>query len=139
MKYKHRYPVARKDADGKPLCRGCGNPVPKGRQSWCGDACYGKFCPAMVISKVKERDKGICQICQQPTRHHHPKGQSYIEWLEYRKSVSRAEYDHIIPMAEGGLTVLENIRTLFRGCHKKRTAEWRKSRASSVPQVPSVV
>ena len=35
------------------------------------------------------------------------------------------EMDHIIPFSEGGLTVIENVRTLCALCHKKRTQQWR--------------
>lgn len=38
------------------------------------------------------------------------------------------EMDHIIPYSEGGLTVLENVRTLCVVCHKKRTKKWHKDR-----------
>lgn len=38
------------------------------------------------------------------------------------------DMDHIIPYSEGGLTILENVRTLCCPCHKKRTAEWRRNR-----------
>lgn len=38
------------------------------------------------------------------------------------------EMDHIIPFSEGGVTVLENVRTLCVVCHKKRTKQWHKDR-----------
>jgi hypothetical protein len=38
------------------------------------------------------------------------------------------EMDHIVPFSEGGLTVLENVRTLCVVCHKKRTKKWHKDR-----------
>jgi 5-methylcytosine-specific restriction endonuclease McrA len=41
----------------------------------------------------------------------------------------RPEFDHIVPFCEGGLTVLENMRTLCHDCHTKRTADWHKERA----------
>lgn len=57
-----RYPSI-KMQNGKMLCRGCGNDVPKGRLTWCSQDCYRTRCPAMVIHAVKQRDGGICQIC----------------------------------------------------------------------------
>ncbi len=39
------------------------------------------------------------------------------------------EMDHIIPFSEGGLTVIENVRTLCIICHKHRTKTWHKSRS----------
>lgn len=38
------------------------------------------------------------------------------------------EMDHIKSYSEGGLTVLENVRTLCVLCHKKRTKKWHKDR-----------
>jgi 5-methylcytosine-specific restriction endonuclease McrA len=63
VKSRDRYPQLKKDADGKRLCRGCGLPVPKGRQSWCSNLCFNTRCPQMVRRAVWERDKGICAIC----------------------------------------------------------------------------
>lgn len=53
--------------------------------------------------------------------------QSARRKLEHDRS---AEFDHIKPHSEGGEHVLENIRTLCRLCHKKRTAEWRALKAA---------
>lgn len=47
----------------KGKCRGCGKPVPKGRQTWCSNLCYATRCPAMVKMAVRARDKGVCAIC----------------------------------------------------------------------------
>lgn len=44
------------------------------------------------------------------------------------------EMDHITPYSEGGLTVLENVRTLCVLCHKKRTKRWHKDRKQSNSQ-----
>lgn len=44
------------------------------------------------------------------------------------------EMDHIIPFSEGGLTVLENVRTLCILCHKKRTKKWHKDRREPLNQ-----
>jgi len=58
----------RHDADGHPLCRWCGERVPKGCRTFCGKpACvrewqirtsgnYARQC-------VKERDHGVCALC----------------------------------------------------------------------------
>lgn len=69
------------------------------------------------------------------------RSKSTIPWSEWQKLCPPiAEYDHIIPFSEGGLTVLKNIRTLCTVCHKKRTAEWaafkaRQRRAPARQQV----
>lgn len=59
---KARYPELRR-VDGKTVCRGCGGDIPKGRHAWCSRECYEARCPQMVIYFVKQRDKGICQLC----------------------------------------------------------------------------
>lgn len=62
---------------------------------------------------VRQRDKHVCQSCK----------------LDIKATMSlREEYDHIIPFSEGGLTVLENMRTLCSPCHNQRTREWKKAK-----------
>lgn len=41
------------------------------------------------------------------------------------------EMDHITPFSEGGLTVIENVRTLCVICHKNRTKKWHATRKSN--------
>lgn len=56
-----------KGPNGRNLCRWCSKEVPKGRRSYCGDACVDEWRirtdPAFVRRKVFERDHGICEIC----------------------------------------------------------------------------
>lgn len=152
---RSRFPEFKRDADGKPLCRGCGGPVKKPRLTWCSDDCVNKYHPAMVISAVEKRDKGVCQLCgancdrgEKEWLEKKPQWDDYpadpnLKWPEqgqeryrrydlacneWRKLKPRAEYDHIIPFSEGGPTTLENMRTLCRPCHVKVTTEWRKNR-----------
>ncbi len=126
IRYRGRFPVQQKRADGTLGCRGCGELIPKGRQTWCSHSCYATYSPVMVISAVKERDKGVCQIC----------GVDIFATLRERFGVrahfrkgGRAEYDHIVPMCEGGLTVLTNLRTLCRPCHLSETKKLTTRRA----------
>ncbi len=51
---------------------------------------------------------------------------AYQKWVNSRPKVN---YDHVIPFSEGGLTVLENMRTLCEPCHKSRTKDWHKERS----------
>lgn len=67
MKNRDRYPQFKKDVDGKPLCRGCGSLVPKGRQTWCSSKCYETRCPSVVRMAVERRDKGVCVMCNVDT------------------------------------------------------------------------
>jgi 5-methylcytosine-specific restriction endonuclease McrA len=86
---------------------------------------------------VARRDKGICQLChldineailawrkEEPDR-----WKDFKEWSHWRRLEPKVEYDHIIPFCEGGLTVLENMRTLCVQCHRKVTREFRKRRS----------
>lgn len=110
----------------KGKCRGCGDPVPKGRLTWCSNACYAKYEPICVRSAVWQRDNGICQSCGTDIK------AAIDDWenrRDYKRTRPTWECDHIVPFSEGGVTVLENMRTLCVDCHKKRTAEWRKRRA----------
>ncbi len=57
---------------GKPLCRWCGSLVPKGRRSWCSDACVEdaliRSSPRHAREAVEKRDKGVCADCGRDTR-----------------------------------------------------------------------
>lgn len=48
-------------------CRGCGGEVPKGRRSWCGDACIEAWTLLHWWPKARakriETDDGTCQVC----------------------------------------------------------------------------
>lgn len=51
----------------KGRCRGCGNPVGKGRRSWCSQACVDraliKLSPSVARHRVHQRDAGVCARC----------------------------------------------------------------------------
>lgn len=53
--------------NGRALCRQCGNEVPKGRQTFCGDGCVHEWkCrtdPGYQARQVLARDRGICRAC----------------------------------------------------------------------------
>lgn len=160
----------------KGKCRGCHEPVPKGRRTWCSNACNDKFDPRRVRYFCRVRDNEICSQCGIDTERmrnrflHACRFPAVNHWEYYtgnelrreeydkacaiarkhserwhiaakkRKSAMVAagwpyhatrdwwEMDHIIPFSEGGLTVLENVRTLCVLCHKKRTKKWHKER-----------
>lgn len=147
IKYnRNRHPECQKREDGTYGCCGCGKDIPKRRHSWCSDACYNKFCPQMVIMAVKNRDKEVCAMCFtdcKAARLERNALNRTLTWEERKKlpPVPDAEYDHIIPFSEGGLTTLENIRTLCHYCHRGRTAAWhaerkQKRKASAHPMLP---
>jgi len=135
---RSRFPKLHKDENGKNLCRGCRGPItdPR-RKTWCGPACTKKFHPLYVKLAVIERDKFICQMCGLDIKAAVKQWRSEsVDWFKdkegykaWKKRNPKAEYDHIVPFSEGGLTTLENMRTLCRCCHKKVTAEFANRRA----------
>jgi 5-methylcytosine-specific restriction endonuclease McrA len=61
-----------KGPNGRGLCTWCGQEVPKGRISWCGNECVEKYRirndAGYARLKVKERDHGICAGCGRDAR-----------------------------------------------------------------------
>lgn len=129
IKYRGRFPIQQKREDRLPGCRGCGEPVPKGRQSWCSKACYDTYCPARVTWFVKQRDKGICQICKVDI--FASIRQNFGDAAHRYSGYCKAEYDHIQPMCEGGITVLANVRTICVPCHRAETKALSARRAKA--------
>ena len=123
--YSSRHPQSQQRLDGSWGCAGCGGDLPKRRRTWCSNACFERFDPRCVITAVKERDKGICQSCGFDTDTREPNCTGYM------RRVRDPEYDHIVPFCEGGLTVLENMRTLCDRCHRARTKTWHGERAAA--------
>lgn len=134
---RSRFPECKKREDGTFGCRGCGGDIPKGRLTWCSKKCCDTFHPAFVISNVRKRDNEICALCNRDMK------VQKRDWMklkpDYRQSgwavhqqwlreCPNVNYDHIVPFSEGGMTVLENIRTLCEPCHKKRTKDWHRDR-----------
>lgn len=136
---RSRFPRQLRRADGTWGCRGCGGVLTGRRTAWCSNACYKRWCPAMVIYDVKQRDAMKCVLCGFDI------AKALGEWYgrldghhfnscfaeEKAGPKPRAEYDHIIPFSEGGLTILENMRTLCRACHLARTKAWHGEKAAS--------
>src|ERR1700683_5743827 len=52
---------------GRPLCRWCRYEVPKGRRTFCSEACVHEWKlrtdPGYLRERVFERDKGVCASC----------------------------------------------------------------------------
>ena len=137
IEYRHRHPRLR-TVHGRKICRGCGGPIGKGRTTWCCHACYVRFDPGMVKAAVKKRDKGKCQLCPRDmkaerrgwAKHYRSIDPNEAwQWKREHPQPGKPEYDHIIPFAKGGLTVVENMRELCRTCHLQVTKDFAAQRA----------
>lgn len=121
--------------NGRPCCRRCGQEVPRGRRTFCGDQCVHEWRlqtdPGYVRQKVWERDHGICRVCGLDTANwrgatEHRRTLGFYWW----RRQSAWEADHIVPVVEGGGGCgLEGYRTLCLDCHRRVTAELARRRA----------
>lgn len=155
----YQYRVAR-DAEGRPLCRWCHQPVTPPRRTFCSDTCVQEYRirsdPGYARHCVWNRDHGMCAECGTDTRqlrreleqlhevvvHHYGtlEGKAARQRMgaigyPFRAGPSFDEHlweaDHIIPVSEdGGECGLENYRTLCRDCHRRETALLAKRRAA---------
>lgn len=121
------------DEQGHPLCLTCKKPLTGRRWSYCDDACMLANRPAMAVSAVEKRDRGVCTLCGLDTVWLSHWIRSFPRHLQntiarcYGVPPSRQlgrlwDLDHIIPVSEGGGQCgLENFRTLCIPCHKAET------------------
>ncbi len=133
---RNRFPKRQRRDDGTFGCRGCGSDIPKKRQTWCSSECIKRYHPLFVRREAKLRDGSRCKMCgldcvkaKKKWAKQHPGmvfPEAFKKWM--LRKPPKAELDHIIPFSEGGLTVLENMRTLCARCHKKRTLAWHEAR-----------
>jgi 5-methylcytosine-specific restriction endonuclease McrA len=98
---------------------------------------------------IKERDRGICAICQLDVitleqKVKHAVWQGDVEAMQRIRAQLRPEMlrkldlhgarktlwevDHQLPLAEGGQHVMENLRTLCSACHAEETAKLARRR-----------
>ena len=124
-------------------CTWCGDPVAKGRRTWCSDDCviaYQLRCqPTNQRAFVSKRDRQICQLCGRDTRaaakqfRQHCSERIGVSWSALDDEVARqcgysrgqfGEVDHIVAVADGGgLLGVDNLRWVCGVCHAARTAE----------------
>jgi 5-methylcytosine-specific restriction protein A len=132
---------------GRCLCRQCGQEVPKGRRTFCGDACVERWKlktdPSFLRKRVGKRDRGRCAACGLRCKDLE-KGLRLLREILGRQgssgvygSVRKAlkiqsrntlwDADHIRAVAEGGGECgLENMQTLCLWCHRDKTAAMRR-------------
>lgn len=142
-----------KGPNGRALCRQCGTEVPKGRRTFCGDACVHawklKSDPTYQRKLVFERDRGVCAACGLDTEALHRQIEAAAKLDPHRfgaygrarraildplgidpHRITLWDMDHIVPVVEGGGECgLDNLRTLCPPCHKRVTAELAARRA----------
>ena len=104
---------ARKNEAGQWLCKKCGKTLDGRKTAWCGKDCLEAVLLLVhwprIRRKVLRRDKYRCQICGNRGN----------------------EVDHIIEIQDGGLSVMENLRTLCHNCHKRKTWMEKQRRAAA--------
>jgi 5-methylcytosine-specific restriction enzyme A len=129
--------------NGRGICRWCRTEVPKGRRTFCSEACVYEWRlrtnPGYLRDLVLSRDHGICAECGLDTIEFFRRFQlvparkrkALRKQLDmHAKRRSFWDADHILPVVEGGGECdLSNIRTLCLWCHQDTTIQLRKRRS----------
>ena len=125
---------------GRALCRWCRSEVPKGRRTFCSDACVHEWKlrtdPGYLREQVFARDRGVCAQCGVDTvalrrdmrRLDYAARRQFLKKWRLRENSRKSlwDADHLVPVAEGGGQCdLSNMRTLCLLCHREATAELR--------------
>ena len=105
--------------DGTRCCINCEKPLQGRQQRYCSpecaDAIYEKYLWDNIKEKVFKRDNFTCQMCGlKPSE---SESHLYFENGDWHS----LEVDHKIPFAKGGSHSLDNLQTLCKKCHKKKT------------------
>ena len=132
-----------KGPNGRPLCRFCQKETAPPKRSFCGPECVHEWKlrsnPGYARKKVFERDRGVCSQCRLDTEKlketlyalrltNEVAYQQVV--LAYRKQYRFGfnlnehhwEMDHTQPVSQGGgCCGLNNLTTLCRVCHNKKT------------------
>jgi 5-methylcytosine-specific restriction enzyme A len=127
--------------DRPRVCRRCGAPVPKGRFTFCSEACVHHWKlrtdPGYLRDQVFRRDKGVCALCGVNTEalRREKRKLDYAARRLFERVWSRRrnlwDADHVVPVAEGGGECdLSNMRTLCLKCHRTATAALRERLAA---------
>ena len=142
----HRRPPIRFTDAERGRCRWCGEAIlhesgpKKGevnrRRRWhppCVDA-YNASDPRELRRRIRKRDRAICAHCRLDTNalRRQVRGRGRARALREKGFVPRRslwELDHIVPLIDGGSHELDNLQTLCKPCHKKKTAAEARERA----------
>jgi len=136
--------VPRPRKAGHGQCRWCGQAVPAGRYTFCGDACVEEWKlrtdPGYLRQKVFERDHGVCAVCgvDTETLRKNKRKLDYAARRQFEKEWgtrrSLWDADHVTPVVRGGGECgLSNMRTLCLQCHRAATAELRRALKARAP------
>jgi 5-methylcytosine-specific restriction protein A len=139
---------------GRALCRRCQIEVPKGRRTFCSDACVHEWKlrsqPNYLREHVFQRDRGRCSACGLDTEdlarrlRQMPKSQAsrVLERLGMADCLDRSfwEAHHVKAVMEGGGSCgLENLRTLCVSCHRRWSLKQRALLQRQSMNSPTVI
>jgi 5-methylcytosine-specific restriction enzyme A len=125
-------------------CRWCAAAVPKGRFTFCGEACVHNWKlrtdPGYLRAQVFLRDRGVCALCGVDTEalRKNKRKLDFKARRQFEKDWGGRrnlwDADHIVPVVEGGGECdLSNLRTLCLKCHREVTAALRARRKNIEP------
>jgi hypothetical protein len=128
--------AGRTGAGGRPLCAWCEAELGPRRRTWCSDRCANAYWDGAtwrgLRAQLGKRDRGVCALCRvdcralrrayaQLPKHKRAKFAEGYGIPSRRRRKTWWDADHIVPIAEGGLNALDNLRTLCIRCHKAET------------------
>jgi len=123
-------------------CRRCGADVPKGRLTFCSEACVHEWKlrtdAGYLRAQVFARDRGVCAQCGLDTEalRKDKRKLDFAARRRFEKEWGKRRHfwdaDHILTVAEGGGECdLTNMRTLCLKCHREVTAALRARLAAT--------
>ncbi len=137
--------AGRTGPNGRRLCAWCEAELAPRRRTWCTDRCADAYWNAATWRGLRvqlgKRDRGVCALCRVDCRELRrtyarlPKGERAGFAASYgiparRRRTTWWDADHVVPIAEGGLNSLDNLRTLCIRCHKAQTKSLAARRAT---------
>ena len=144
---QHRRPAIPFSDAPRGTCRWCGEAIlhaagpkqgkPNLRRRWhpaCVDA-FNASDPRELRRRVRRRDRGVCVVCGIDTYavRRSVTGKGMYAKLRARGFVPRRslwELDHVVPLIAGGSHDMANLQTLCSPCHRSKSAEESRERAT---------